>query len=42
MGLRINFIVFFSGSVKEWVDQMQRELITLADKATAGKSLTQV
>ncbi|XP_024912209.1 voltage-dependent calcium channel subunit alpha-2/delta-1 [Cynoglossus semilaevis] len=42
MGLRINFIVFFSGSVKEWVDQMQRELITLADKATAGKSLTQI
>uniref|UniRef100_A0A8C7XVS6 Calcium voltage-gated channel auxiliary subunit alpha2delta 1 n=1 Tax=Oryzias sinensis TaxID=183150 RepID=A0A8C7XVS6_9TELE len=27
---------------KEWVDQMQRELVTLADTATAGKSLTQI
>ncbi|KAK7892177.1 hypothetical protein WMY93_024140 [Mugilogobius chulae] len=28
--------------IKEWVDQMQKELISLADKATAGRSLTQV
>ncbi|XP_058501921.1 voltage-dependent calcium channel subunit alpha-2/delta-1 isoform X2 [Solea solea] len=28
--------------IKEWVDQMQKELITLADTATAGKSLTQI
>ncbi|XP_044050715.1 voltage-dependent calcium channel subunit alpha-2/delta-1 isoform X5 [Siniperca chuatsi] len=28
--------------IKEWVDQMQRELVTLADAATAGKSLTQI
>uniref|UniRef100_A0A3B4YC66 Calcium voltage-gated channel auxiliary subunit alpha2delta 1 n=1 Tax=Seriola lalandi dorsalis TaxID=1841481 RepID=A0A3B4YC66_SERLL len=28
--------------IKEWVDQMQRELVTLADTATAGKSLTQI
>ncbi|XP_077371840.1 voltage-dependent calcium channel subunit alpha-2/delta-1 [Festucalex cinctus] len=28
--------------IKEWVDQMQKELITLAETATAGKSLTQI
>lgn len=28
--------------IKEWVDQMQKELVTLADTATAGRSLTQV
>ncbi|KAM9375801.1 voltage-dependent calcium channel subunit alpha-2/delta-1 [Pholidichthys leucotaenia] len=28
--------------IKEWVDQMQKELVTLADTATAGKSLTQL
>ncbi|XP_062860902.1 voltage-dependent calcium channel subunit alpha-2/delta-1 isoform X1 [Trichomycterus rosablanca] len=28
--------------VKEWVDQMQQELITLADTATAEKSLIQI
>ncbi|KAM9814539.1 voltage-dependent calcium channel subunit alpha-2/delta-1 isoform 3-T4 [Syngnathus typhle] len=28
--------------IKEWVDQMQKELITLADTAMAGKSLTQI
>uniref|UniRef100_UPI003AAE5D00 voltage-dependent calcium channel subunit alpha-2/delta-1 n=1 Tax=Centroberyx gerrardi TaxID=166262 RepID=UPI003AAE5D00 len=28
--------------IKEWVDQMQRELVTLADTASAGKSLTQI
>ncbi|KAM9754152.1 voltage-dependent calcium channel subunit alpha-2/delta-1 [Menidia menidia] len=28
--------------IKEWVDQMQKELVTLADAATAGKSLTQI
>lgn len=28
--------------IKEWVDQMQTELVTLADSATAGKSLNQV
>ncbi|XP_028305513.1 voltage-dependent calcium channel subunit alpha-2/delta-1 isoform X2 [Gouania willdenowi] len=28
--------------IKEWVDQMQKELVTLADTATAGKSLTQI
>ncbi|XP_051916196.1 voltage-dependent calcium channel subunit alpha-2/delta-1 isoform X2 [Hippocampus zosterae] len=28
--------------IKEWVDQMQKELITLADTATGGKSLTQI
>ncbi|KAF7224576.1 transcript variant X1 [Nothobranchius furzeri] len=28
--------------IKEWVDQMQKELVTLADMATAGRSLTQI
>uniref|UniRef100_A0A4W6DIQ8 Calcium voltage-gated channel auxiliary subunit alpha2delta 1 n=1 Tax=Lates calcarifer TaxID=8187 RepID=A0A4W6DIQ8_LATCA len=28
--------------IKEWVDQMQKELVTLADTATAGKNLTQI
>uniref|UniRef100_A0A1A7Z121 Calcium channel, voltage-dependent, alpha 2/delta subunit 1 n=1 Tax=Iconisemion striatum TaxID=60296 RepID=A0A1A7Z121_9TELE len=28
--------------IKEWVDQMQKELVTLADTATAGRSLTQI
>ncbi|XP_063768335.1 voltage-dependent calcium channel subunit alpha-2/delta-1 isoform X1 [Eleginops maclovinus] len=28
--------------IKEWVDQMQKELVTLADTATAGKSLTEI
>ncbi|XP_045894123.1 voltage-dependent calcium channel subunit alpha-2/delta-1 isoform X5 [Micropterus dolomieu] len=28
--------------IKEWVDQMQKELVTLADTATAGKRLTQI
>ncbi|XP_023180401.1 voltage-dependent calcium channel subunit alpha-2/delta-1 isoform X1 [Xiphophorus maculatus] len=28
--------------IKEWVDQMQKELVTLADTATAGQSLTQI
>ncbi|XP_031149303.1 voltage-dependent calcium channel subunit alpha-2/delta-1 isoform X2 [Sander lucioperca] len=28
--------------IKEWVDQIQKELVTLADTATAGKSLTQI
>uniref|UniRef100_A0AAX7VA63 VWFA domain-containing protein n=1 Tax=Astatotilapia calliptera TaxID=8154 RepID=A0AAX7VA63_ASTCA len=28
--------------IKEWVDQMQKELVTLADTAAAGKSLTQI
>uniref|UniRef100_A0A3Q3LHW1 Calcium voltage-gated channel auxiliary subunit alpha2delta 1 n=1 Tax=Mastacembelus armatus TaxID=205130 RepID=A0A3Q3LHW1_9TELE len=31
-----------SHRIKEWVDQMQKELITLADTATAGKSLAQI
>ncbi|XP_061891819.1 voltage-dependent calcium channel subunit alpha-2/delta-1-like [Entelurus aequoreus] len=28
--------------IKEWVDQMQKELVSLADTATAGESLTQI
>ncbi|XP_030222580.1 voltage-dependent calcium channel subunit alpha-2/delta-1 isoform X1 [Gadus morhua] len=28
--------------IKDWVDQMQRELVSLADTASAGKSLTQI
>ncbi|XP_015252739.1 PREDICTED: voltage-dependent calcium channel subunit alpha-2/delta-1-like [Cyprinodon variegatus] len=28
--------------IKEWVEQMQKELVTLADTATAGKSLTEI
>ncbi|XP_029552378.1 voltage-dependent calcium channel subunit alpha-2/delta-1 [Salmo trutta] len=28
--------------IKEWVDQIQLELVTLADTASAGKSLTQI
>ncbi|XP_061772773.1 voltage-dependent calcium channel subunit alpha-2/delta-1 isoform X2 [Nerophis ophidion] len=28
--------------IKEWVDQMQKELVTLADTATAGESLTEI
>uniref|UniRef100_A0A6Q2XKP1 VWFA domain-containing protein n=1 Tax=Esox lucius TaxID=8010 RepID=A0A6Q2XKP1_ESOLU len=28
--------------IKEWVDQMQLELVTLADTASAGKSLSQI
>lgn len=28
--------------IKEWVFQMQKELVTLADRATAGRSLTQI
>ncbi|XP_067091388.1 LOW QUALITY PROTEIN: voltage-dependent calcium channel subunit alpha-2/delta-1 [Osmerus mordax] len=28
--------------IKEWVDQMQKELVTLADTASAGRSLTQI
>lgn len=31
-----------SHRIKEWVEQMQKELVTLADTATAGKSLTEV
>uniref|UniRef100_A0A3Q3IYK7 VWFA domain-containing protein n=1 Tax=Monopterus albus TaxID=43700 RepID=A0A3Q3IYK7_MONAL len=31
-----------SHRIKEWVDQMQKELVTLADTAAAGKSLTQI
>uniref|UniRef100_M3ZQ99 Calcium voltage-gated channel auxiliary subunit alpha2delta 1 n=1 Tax=Xiphophorus maculatus TaxID=8083 RepID=M3ZQ99_XIPMA len=31
-----------SHRIKEWVDQMQKELVTLADTATAGQSLTQI
>uniref|UniRef100_A0A3P9PGB5 Calcium voltage-gated channel auxiliary subunit alpha2delta 1 n=1 Tax=Poecilia reticulata TaxID=8081 RepID=A0A3P9PGB5_POERE len=31
-----------SSLIKEWVDQMQKELVTLADTATAGQSLTQI
>uniref|UniRef100_A0A8C4ZS33 Calcium voltage-gated channel auxiliary subunit alpha2delta 1 n=1 Tax=Gadus morhua TaxID=8049 RepID=A0A8C4ZS33_GADMO len=31
-----------SVSIKDWVDQMQRELVSLADTASAGKSLTQI
>uniref|UniRef100_A0A8C2WSR1 Calcium voltage-gated channel auxiliary subunit alpha2delta 1 n=1 Tax=Cyclopterus lumpus TaxID=8103 RepID=A0A8C2WSR1_CYCLU len=30
-----------SHRIKEWVEQMQKELVTLADSATAGNSLTQ-
>uniref|UniRef100_A0A674CB60 Calcium voltage-gated channel auxiliary subunit alpha2delta 1 n=1 Tax=Salmo trutta TaxID=8032 RepID=A0A674CB60_SALTR len=30
------------GSGSEWVDQIQLELVTLADTASAGKSLTQI
>ncbi|KAF3688897.1 Voltage-dependent calcium channel subunit alpha-2/delta-1 [Channa argus] len=35
-------IVRFPLGIKEWVDQMQKELVTLADSATDGKSLTQI
>lgn len=28
--------------IKEWVDQMQKELVALADTAAAGRSLTEV
>ncbi|XP_046719969.1 voltage-dependent calcium channel subunit alpha-2/delta-1 isoform X5 [Silurus meridionalis] len=28
--------------IKEWVDQMQQELVTLADTASAGKSLVEI
>ncbi|XP_066540550.1 voltage-dependent calcium channel subunit alpha-2/delta-1-like [Hoplias malabaricus] len=28
--------------IKEWVDQMQQELVNLADTASAGKSLVQI
>ncbi|KAF5889259.1 voltage-dependent calcium channel subunit alpha-2/delta-1 isoform X4, partial [Clarias magur] len=28
--------------IKEWVDQMQQELVTLADTATAEKSLVEI
>lgn len=28
--------------IKEWVDQIQLELVTLADTASAGKSLSQI
>uniref|UniRef100_A0A8C6WHM4 Calcium voltage-gated channel auxiliary subunit alpha2delta 1 n=1 Tax=Neogobius melanostomus TaxID=47308 RepID=A0A8C6WHM4_9GOBI len=41
----INMCSHFFGCnfmIKEWVDQMQKELISLADKATAGKSLTEI
>jgi len=46
----IRFLIFLivvsclvlSIRIKDWVDQMQRELVTLADTASAGKSLTQV
>uniref|UniRef100_A0A3Q2DIW4 VWFA domain-containing protein n=1 Tax=Cyprinodon variegatus TaxID=28743 RepID=A0A3Q2DIW4_CYPVA len=31
-----------SHRIKEWVEQMQKELVTLADTATAGKSLTEI
>uniref|UniRef100_A0AAQ5ZXA5 VWFA domain-containing protein n=1 Tax=Amphiprion ocellaris TaxID=80972 RepID=A0AAQ5ZXA5_AMPOC len=34
--------IVLSHRIKEWVDQMQKELVTLADTATAGKSLTQI
>uniref|UniRef100_A0A672GU79 Calcium voltage-gated channel auxiliary subunit alpha2delta 1 n=1 Tax=Salarias fasciatus TaxID=181472 RepID=A0A672GU79_SALFA len=34
--------VSLSRRIKEWVDQMQKELVTLADSATAGKSLTEI
>uniref|UniRef100_A0AAQ4QB79 Calcium voltage-gated channel auxiliary subunit alpha2delta 1 n=1 Tax=Gasterosteus aculeatus aculeatus TaxID=481459 RepID=A0AAQ4QB79_GASAC len=29
-------------AIKVWVEQMQKELVTLADSATAGQSLTQI
>uniref|UniRef100_A0AAZ3RBH8 VWFA domain-containing protein n=1 Tax=Oncorhynchus tshawytscha TaxID=74940 RepID=A0AAZ3RBH8_ONCTS len=32
----------FTMFLKEWVDQIQIELVTLADTASAGKSLTQI
>uniref|UniRef100_A0A3Q2Z123 Calcium channel, voltage-dependent, alpha 2/delta subunit 1a n=1 Tax=Hippocampus comes TaxID=109280 RepID=A0A3Q2Z123_HIPCM len=35
-------VVTFPISIKEWVDQMQKDLITLADKASGLQSLTQV
>uniref|UniRef100_A0A669AW18 Calcium voltage-gated channel auxiliary subunit alpha2delta 1 n=1 Tax=Oreochromis niloticus TaxID=8128 RepID=A0A669AW18_ORENI len=34
--------ISLSHRIKEWVDQMQKELVTLADTAAAGKSLTQI
>uniref|UniRef100_A0A3Q3W3Z3 VWFA domain-containing protein n=1 Tax=Mola mola TaxID=94237 RepID=A0A3Q3W3Z3_MOLML len=34
--------VTLSHRIKDWVDQMQKELVTLADSATAGRSLTQI
>uniref|UniRef100_A0A8C4I4N7 Calcium voltage-gated channel auxiliary subunit alpha2delta 1 n=1 Tax=Dicentrarchus labrax TaxID=13489 RepID=A0A8C4I4N7_DICLA len=42
--ISIHWVVCMSLShrIKEWVDQMQKELVTLADTATAGKSLTQI
>uniref|UniRef100_A0A673AZJ6 Calcium voltage-gated channel auxiliary subunit alpha2delta 1 n=1 Tax=Sphaeramia orbicularis TaxID=375764 RepID=A0A673AZJ6_9TELE len=39
---RLVAFVAFPLRIKEWVDQMQKELVTLADTATAGKSLTQI
>ena len=48
LALRVDVLFLIIGSfvssdrIKDWVDQMQRELVTLADTASAGKSLTQV
>uniref|UniRef100_A0A3B4AHX6 VWFA domain-containing protein n=1 Tax=Periophthalmus magnuspinnatus TaxID=409849 RepID=A0A3B4AHX6_9GOBI len=35
-------VCLFVHRIKDWVDQMQKELISLADRATAGRSLTQI
>uniref|UniRef100_A0A8C6P164 Calcium voltage-gated channel auxiliary subunit alpha2delta 1 n=1 Tax=Nothobranchius furzeri TaxID=105023 RepID=A0A8C6P164_NOTFU len=39
---RLIVFMALSHRIKEWVDQMQKELVTLADMATAGRSLTQI
>uniref|UniRef100_A0A3Q3AP12 Calcium voltage-gated channel auxiliary subunit alpha2delta 1 n=1 Tax=Kryptolebias marmoratus TaxID=37003 RepID=A0A3Q3AP12_KRYMA len=39
---RLIVCIILSHRVKEWVDQMQKELVTLADTATAGKHLSQI
>uniref|UniRef100_A0A3B3W2E8 Calcium voltage-gated channel auxiliary subunit alpha2delta 1 n=1 Tax=Poecilia latipinna TaxID=48699 RepID=A0A3B3W2E8_9TELE len=41
-GPRLILCFALSHRIKEWVDQMQKELVTLADTATAGQSLTQI
>uniref|UniRef100_A0A8C7RFZ2 Calcium voltage-gated channel auxiliary subunit alpha2delta 1 n=1 Tax=Oncorhynchus mykiss TaxID=8022 RepID=A0A8C7RFZ2_ONCMY len=38
----LEFPLLLSSGIKEWVDQMQIELVTLADMASAGKNLTQI